>query len=223
MPNDLNIGTSTFTRLAMLLQYKEGISEQWIEKLVENTGFNRWFPSRLADQLTPGSSPAPSVDGEDVGGGAIQVWESKTTGSPSASLVDSSLDWRNRFLVFVGFLTTDSTQQTHWGGNSMEEDGWFRIQDDSAAPLDYVRGLSGSRLLSLAAWYGAPGTTSAPLYSALDPKAVDASGNNLGWNFWPDATSGNLYGIPSPSSAITNRKSCSGIIFYGTQTGHQMS
>jgi len=122
MPLDMNISTAVFTRLAMLLQYKEGISRQWVEKLVENTGFNRLFHNRLASTLTPGTNPTPQTDGANISGGIVQVWETRTAGVPTASKVDDSIDWRDRPLAFLGNVTSDNVTQKHWSGNSMDFD-----------------------------------------------------------------------------------------------------
>ncbi len=216
MATDLDIFASVFTKTAILLQYKEGISKQWIEKVVENTGFNAWFRGRIADQLTKGSNPTPSTVGANVGGGSCLIWAEFT--DATIQTIDQSMDWQDRWLTFIGFCSTDTVLNLSWGGSGMSNFNGDFYTDDNAAN-DPVLGQAGASMQALAARYCGAGSATLATGQNLGVRMRDSAGIINNYTIGP-SSNGDLL-VQSNDASVANTKYLGGVVFYSAQTGYR--
>ena len=208
MSNDLAPKTSVFTYQGMKLLYKEGITEQWIEKLVENTGSNRYFRNRISDQLTSGSSPTPPVDDE---GSSVMIWHTFTDNT--VQTLDASTDWRDRWIEVTGKLTQDiSSGIPTWGTALMQLMTGGAKPDNNTTPETFDP--TGSRAIAFVAGYcpGTAGQTKLDFASKYGAADVNVE-------IWPDPSTGDLFGQVVLPASLSDSLVIAARILYMPQFG----
>jgi hypothetical protein len=218
MPNDLDIQTSVFTYQGIKLLYKEGITEQWIGKAMENAGYNLWTRMALSDQLTIGSSPAPTDPNH---GGCILVWHEFDT--PDTTVVlDTSIDWRDRFLISIGSVGDDEATSHDWGASSgdMNKQGVSYGQDDlDSKQLENQLGQDASAGIGM--MYTYRGVSSISITGNRPPIVFrrDDAGEGIGAAIHARLSDGALIGTLYEPDSLSETVTLSAGVWYFPQAG----
>jgi len=213
MPNDLDPRTAVFTYQNMKLLYKEGITEQWISKLVENEGWNRFQIGRLLNQVPIGTSPAP-VLGEEFG--LVRSFGKTITTDGTPYSMDTSVDWRDRHIFAAGIVTEDSTSYQD-GTSTMKDAFATQYYDQSTSAWKSISGTPGTCAMTMAYCYTGPGG-----YGYRASLIFSDTGTIVStFSFYADASTGNLIALGGKTGGISNGISAYGIVVASPKRGYQ--
>jgi hypothetical protein len=217
-PYDIDPKNENWTQDEMKLRYRGAWSTDYSAALAANTGFNRWFHSRLASEFAIGSNPDPLTDGPNVSSGVIQIHQGFDSTTPD--LVDDSIDWRDRRLMYVGYVAMDVPSALSGfvvPGVQLFGATYFNANTGDVEFIDQAtRNYTGH---CIADGYTGPGNdavASAPIRGVLIQVDTVGSGHQI---YLGAKTNGDLLG--RLGSAETYGSVAVGWIFYTEQLGHR--
>lgn len=219
-PYDIDPKNASFTKDEMKLRKKGGWSKQYSAAIAGNTGFNRWWHNRLADQFTPGSNPAPLEDGANVSGGFIFAWDEFNN---SVQTVDTSIDWRDRPVFFRGQIYRETGDNSGLlpGGTGMYQIGGSTFFNEQTNVFDWLgnNAHTASGPVFASAYTGQGNDTLANTKIWLYLRYVDSTGATKEFAFGAK-TNGDLVAKVITPNPITGKMVIAGRIGYEAQLGH---
>ena len=221
-PFDIDPKNESWTQDEMKLRKKGGWSKQFSAALSGDIGFNRWWHNRYQSEYTVGSNPTPSNAGPEVSGGIVRVWQKFT--SSTLVLVDDSIDWRDRFLLFIGAVFEDNADPDRYlpSGSLATDVGGTMWYDRQTSAWKFV-GLNGQTNsgITVATCYTRNGNdTLSDLKEQLGVTAEDNSGVITSIVMGPK-TNGELWGKLILPGSPAGGGVAAGIIIYEPQEGER--
>jgi len=144
---DIDPKNESFSLTGMKLPYKGPASKQWVAKAMANAGFNLAnLATRLSNTLVSGSDPVPPA--LEVFGSSIFIHQHWAVGDPAYKKIDDSIDWRDRYILFLGGFEYDTPDSRRWGGNAMYLD-WHPFMYTDNNDSGRIIGSAGGPMMSM--------------------------------------------------------------------------